>query len=111
MNKYDLKLLLILLVISVTLFLCIKKDSDYAYVYYESNLVMKIDLSKNDKYTVDGKLGEINLEVKNGKIRVISETSKNHICSKMDYTNSIPIICLPNKVVIDFKSNELDTVM
>lgn len=111
MNKQDIRLLIILLVITLLLFFLFKNDGNYAYVYYENNLIKTIDLGKNDIYTVDGYNDKVVLEVKNNKIRVVEEDSPFHLCSKQGYTNNVPIVCLPNKIVIDFKTNELDTVM
>jgi hypothetical protein len=59
-------------------------------------------MSRNDKYTVQGTLGEVFIEVKDNRIRVEKETSPLHICSIqgwIEYAN-VPITCLPNHVVI-----------
>lgn len=109
MNKSDLKLLIILISI-IVLFFLLKyiyfSNNNYAYVYYENNLIKTIDLSINKEYKVDGYNGEVIIEVKDKKIRVKKETSPLHICSKQGYSNSIPIICLPNKIIIKLVNND-----
>lgn len=117
MNKHDIWLIVIILIISL-LFIFIKrinyKDSNYAYVYYENKVIKKIDLNINDIYTVNGYNGSVVIEVKDKKIRVIEEESPLHICSKQGFiSDNTPIICLPNKIVIKIenKTSELDTVV
>lgn len=112
MNKNDIILILTVTLITTLLFLVPTRNSNYAYVYYESTLIKEISLDKDDKYIVQGYNGDVVIEVKNKKIRVVDENSNNHLCSKQGFTNNIPIVCLPNKIIIDFKNNNnLDTVM
>jgi len=110
MNKYDIILIVIILFVAIFILFITKKDNNYANVYYNDKLILKIDLSINKDYSVEGYNGIVKLKVKDNKIKVIEETSKLHICSKVDYTNSGVIVCLPNKIVIDFSNNELDTI-
>lgn len=88
MNKNDLKLVGVLLIIISIFFIIInitKKEGKTAVVYYEDKEILKIDLNTNKEYTVKGYLGDVVLEVKNKKIRVKEETSDKHICSKEGY--------------------------
>lgn len=109
MNKYDIRLIIIILIIILLVLFFTKKDNNYANVYYNDKLILKIDLSIDKEYNVDGYNGIVKLKVKNNKIKVTEETSKLHVCSKVDWTNSGVIVCLPNKIVINFSNNELDT--
>ena len=112
MNKSDLKLILFVLLTSCVLFIVFKSgSSNYAYVYYDNNLVLEIDLSVDDKYKVEGFNGEVLIEVKDNKLRVYKENSKFHICSHQGFMSSGSIVCLPNKVVISFENQELDAVV
>lgn len=117
MNKNDLKLVGVLLIIISIFFIMInitKKEGKTAVVYYEDKEILKIDLNTNKEYTVKGYLGDVVLEVKNNKIRVKEENSYNHICSKEGYISESgkSLICLPNKIIIkiDGKS-EIDGVV
>lgn len=110
MNKYDIRFIILLLIIVVILFLIIKKDNNYADVYYNDKLILKIDLNDDSEYIVDGYNGIVKLEVKNNKLRVKEETSLFHLCSKQGWVNSGVIVCLPNKIVINFSNNNLDTI-
>ena len=112
MNKSDIKLILIILIFSFLLLIFTNSNSNnYAVVYYDNKEVLKIDLSINYTYSVKGFNGEVLIEVKDNKLRVEKEDSPLHICSKQGYMNKGQIVCLPNKIVITFESNDLDTVV
>ena len=109
MNKHDVILIIIVLIIAIFMYFIFKKDNSYAYVYYDKNLILTIDLTIDNEYKINGYNGELLLEVKNKKIRVKNENSNYHLCSKQGFTNAGSIVCLPNKVVINFDNDELDT--
>jgi len=122
MNKSDIKLILIVLIVFVILFLgfrLLKNDGlKNANVYYKDELVLTIDLSINQlqSFSVVGDNGLVNIEAKNGKVRVVSEISPLHICSNQGWVDSVytPIVCLPNSVVIKIvnsDTNQLDAVV
>lgn len=112
MNKYDFKLILVVLSFAFLVFVFYKlNNNDFAEVYYDGNLVLKIDLSVNDIYKVKGLNGEVLIEVKENKLRVYKENSPLHICSKQGWTSSGSIVCLPNKIVITFTDNNLDAIV
>ena len=120
MNKNDIILIGIIIIVSIfILFLIsVREDNEkkIAVVYYQNEKIMTIDFMKKgiNEYQVEGENGLIILETNNGKIRVKSENSPLHLCSKQGYiskSNEI-IICLPNKIVIQIEDqNELDTVV
>lgn len=120
MNSSDFKLItfIILIVIIGFLFLLTNKQEvmKEAYVFYDNDLVLTIDLSNLGKreYIVQGDNGDVVIEVDNGKIRVIDEKSPLHLCSKTGWISEAyqTIICLPNKIVIEInKKNEIDTII
>ena len=116
-NKFDIILIVSIICIS-SIFIIINKinskQGKYANVYYDSKLVKKIDLSINKTYNVKGYNGNVKIVVKDKKIKVDSEISPLHLCSKQGYISKSyeTIICLPNKIVIEIDSNkEIDTVV
>lgn len=120
MNKSDKRLLLILVVLIVITCLIIyftkSNNPKNALVYYKDNLVLTIDLSTTGikEYTVSGELGNVIIEKNNEQIRVISENSPNHTCSKQGYIKESyeMLICLPNKVVIKIEDKDnVDTIV
>ena len=105
MKKADKVLIVCIMVVSV--FLCVplflsKNDSAYASVYVKEKNVLRIDLSKDKSYVV------------NGKVRVSQEKSPHHYCSKQGYVSdaNVPIVCLPNETVVKIEDKtSQDTVI
>ncbi len=116
MNKSDIKLIIIIIIIVsiVLIILNINKGGNIAVVYYQDEIIKKIDLNKDGTYTVAGYLGDVVLEVKDKKIKVVEENSNNHICSKEGYIkdSSRSLICMPNKIIIKIiDDKEVDEVV
>lgn len=120
MNKSDIKLILIVLLISVigivVIFLLKNNNPKVALVYYENELVLKIDLNLDGihEYRVDGYNGEIMIKTDGRRIKVEEENSPLHICSRQGWIDESyeAIVCLPNKVVIKIEDEkEIDTVV
>lgn len=114
MNKNDIKLVLVLIIIVFIFFLFKNFDNDnkkVANVYYNDELIKTISLNEDGIYSVNGYNGEVVIEVKDSKVRVIEEISDRNLCSKQGYGEVI--VCLPNKIVIkvEKEDNELDGVV
>lgn len=114
MNKKDKKLIIIILIIALIFIILKKLDKktyEYAYVYRKNEVIEKIDLSIDNTYEVEGKLGVVKIEVIDGKIRVKEEVSNYHLCSKQGFiNNNESIVCLPNEIVIKLGSSKIDTI-
>ena len=115
MNSNDKKLVLFLM-LGILFFFLIKNinnddNEKVANVYYSNELIKTISLNEDSKHTVLGYNGEVVIEVKDNKVRVLEETSKKNLCSKQGYGEII--ICLPNKIIIKVEDydNELDGVV
>ncbi|MBR1376817.1 MAG: NusG domain II-containing protein [Bacilli bacterium] len=119
MNKYDIILTLIILIIGITIFCLFKignNNPKEAIVYYDGDIVLKIDLSDHElrTYTIEGFNGDVVIETIDGKIRVVEEESPKHLCSIQGYisTSYESIICLPNKVVVEINDSiDVDTIV
>lgn len=120
MNKSDLKLIIILVGVCFLVLLGFnvfeKKDKKTALVYYNSDLILKIDLQIKDKkeYVVNGYNGKVKIIASNGKVKVANENSPLHLCSKQGYISKSyeTIVCLPNKITIKISSDtSLDAVV
>ena len=113
MNKNDIKLIGIILVIIIIIFILINTNNNkgnVVEVYYDNKLILEKDLNVDNTYVVEGYLGEVEIEVKDRKVRVLKENSPRHICSKEGYISdsSKPLICLPNKIIIKITDKESD---
>ena len=117
MNKSDIKLVfysLVIILIIFIIFMFQNNNNKIALVYYENKMILKIDLSKNDEYIVDGYNGKVYLEVKNNQIRVKEENSPKHLCSYQGFISKTyeTIVCMPNKIIIKIDAEEdLDTIV
>ena len=116
MKRNDIKLIIIILMVVIIMLILFNKDKSNSkiVVYYENKVIKEIEPDIDGTYTVKGALGDIVLEVKEQKVRVKEETSPLHLCSKQGFISSdmMPIICLPNKIVVKFEEQEkLDGVV
>jgi len=115
MNKNDFKLIIIVIIVVVILFsiyLISNQKTSKALVYFDNEIILTIDLNVDKFYTVKGELGDVLIEVKNNKIRVVEENSQYHLCSKQGFVSKSneSIICLPNKIIIELpKEDNIDT--
>ncbi|HHW69384.1 MAG TPA: NusG domain II-containing protein [Tenericutes bacterium] len=121
MNKNDKKISIIFLLIAIIglIFIYVNKNKEnnyekYALVYYNNDLILKIDLnSKEEKeYKVKGHNGEVIIKSAYGKVKVEKENSPLHLCSKQGYITSTyeTIVCLPNKIVIKIDKKNKDDI-
>ena len=87
-------------------------------VSYKDREILRKSLSLNDVYTVKGTLGDVQVEVKDQRVRVEKENSPNHLCSIQGWVEDAnrPIVCLPNNIVVqieagDVRDDDVDTVI
>ncbi|MDD2490479.1 MAG: NusG domain II-containing protein, partial [Bacilli bacterium] len=113
MHKNDMILIVIILIIALIIFIVPKINSNQgnkiANVYYENKLIKTIDLSSNLKqeYNIKGYNGNIVIETKDNMIRVKTENSPLHLCSKQGWVENSHevIVCLPNRIIIKIEDN------
>ncbi len=90
-------------------------QENVAYVYQDGKEVARIPLdgsTDGETLTVSGEDGMENIiEVANGKIHMKSASCLDGLCVKMGWRKhpDTPIVCLPNKVVIDIKGESHGT--
>lgn len=118
MKKADGILIICMMVLCLVLLIPLafmEQGARTAVVRVRSDEVLRIDLSRDGEYSVEGTNGEVHIEVQNGKIRVSQENSPHHYCSRQGFTSSgaVPIVCLPNETVITIEGDQAqeDTVI
>lgn len=88
-----------------------------AVVSYKNEVVLRADMSIDKTYVVQGSLGDVDIEVKDQKVRVEKENSPYHLCSIQGWVSdaNTPIVCLPNNIVVVIETkdsqDDLDTVI
>lgn len=112
MNKADKIFIIIALIVGGILLVSPRflttSGKRYAVVNYHDQEILRIDMSEDNTYTVQGDLGPITLEVNNNRIRVITENSPLHYCKIQGWVefSNTPIICLPNAIWISIINGE-----
>lgn len=109
----------LIIIISVLLALCIgistlllwpREPGNQAEIISNNQVIRIVDLSKNETFTVDSANGGKNtVQIQDGKIAVIEADCPDHICMEFGWCDSgMPIVCLPNGLIINFLSDEID---
>lgn len=75
----------------------------------------QLDLRTDRILPVVAEYGNLNIEIKQGKVRVIDVDCPDHTCEKMGWISVAPqkIVCVPNKVIISLVADTavVDTVI
>lgn len=116
MKKKDIVVMGIILVVAAGIFLGVKlyassrkNEEQMGYVYYQNTIILAFDINRDKIYDFDGSYGHMQLEVKDGRWRIINEECPNHICSSMGWVGPedlIPIVCLPNEVYVTYEAED-----
>ncbi|MCI5722930.1 MAG: NusG domain II-containing protein [Erysipelotrichaceae bacterium] len=72
-------------------------------IVHRDQVVQWFDSGVDGEYTVQGDVGDMHVEVKDGKWHVREVDCPNQVCVKMgwaDENSIIPITCLPNNIYI-----------
>lgn len=99
-------------IVSAVLWLFIlnwSSPSEIVGIYQNGNLIEKIDLNsvtQEREITLSGEYGENIILLSHGHIEMKSAECPDKICVKHGAleTSATPIVCLPNKVVIQFEN-------
>ena len=102
----------ILVVLSAVL-LCGGARAEYAEVYSDGKLIVRLDLSKDTEYRVDFSDGWNLLTVRDGKIAVTDASCVSRDCVRhAPADHGAPIVCLPNHLAIKFtNSSDYDALI
>lgn len=115
-TKYFVICIVVLLCVSVGIFAYqvylsnTVSDGVLAEIYLDGELVRKISLSDVDKpytFEVEGGDGIVNvISVEKGRICVSDADCPDGLCVKQGWRSGgvTPIVCLPNRLVINFKN-------
>ncbi|MCQ2542682.1 MAG: NusG domain II-containing protein [Lachnospiraceae bacterium] len=117
MKKADWILIItgLLIALAFVLFLLTQKNSGYANVYYDGDLIETINLNIDKTYTYQFEENTNIVSVNNGQIAVIESNCPNKDCINMGYIskNKQVIVCLPHKFSISVvnKNDDYDFVI
>ena len=98
--------------LAVTLFLCLVAsylflgtgaDAARAQITSDGKIIRTVDLHIDQQFTVETDTGYNVVTVKDGKIAVTEANCPDHYCMARGFcSKGAQIVCLPNKLVIDF---------
>ena len=73
-----------------------------AIVRLENEVVATLSLKKEVEYSVWGPLGETVVQVKDGKVRVLSDPGPQQLCVRQGWISRAGdmLVCLPNRVMV-----------
>ncbi|MGN0905714.1 MAG: NusG domain II-containing protein [Bullifex sp.] len=111
MKKADWILIPLILIISILPLFSSQGDSSVV-VIKAAGKTYRYSANQNQQISVPGVLGDTLVEIKEGKVRILSSPCPNHTCMRGSisrYPESL--VCLPNDVIIQIKGEgETDAV-
>ena len=119
-KKMDIVIIVLLLIISFTPHLIFFKTSqkssknNYVIIQVDGKIHKKIGLSnvkKSEKVNLNLPNGKNTLLIKNNSIQMDSANCNDALCVKQGNISKVgqTIICLPHKLIIEIKGDELDS--
>ena len=108
-TKFWIAILALLLVICLGLSLLTLggKDASRASITSDGKLIRTVDLSIDQEFTVHTEGGYNVVTVKDGKIAVTEASCPDHYCMNRGFcAGGAQIVCLPNRLVIEFLSEQ-----
>ena len=62
-----------------------------------------LDPARDGTYRVQGRIGEVVFEVRDGEVRCVSADCPDHVCVRSGTVRAgAPVVCAPNGVVAEF---------
>ena len=113
-NRFWFYVLGALLIISVAAALALSQTpTDQAHIYQDGLLVESLDLSglsQPRSLTVESAVGYNTIIAERGRIRVSEADCPDGLCVRQGWSDrgSVPIVCLPHRLVIRFEKGEAD---
>jgi len=102
--------LLVIAILGLVLSKLLYKDSLYVSVKNASGeTLLHFNIYEDNYYELKGEYGNFYIEVKDGKCRAIDVDCPNQICVNRGWissSNPVPIICLPNGLMVMIDENE-----
>lgn len=105
LTKADVILIIALILISLILFYSLRSNSPgkTVEIYHHNRLIRSTTLENDESIRISE---NILIEIKDGRIRIADNNCKNQTCVKQGWTDSFPIICVPNEIAVIIKDND-----
>lgn len=113
-TKFFIAVCVLIFIVSIVAFVIIQNrpHSKKVNILQNGKIIKTIDLesAEDQKFNIEYK-GRVNvIEISGGKIRISEADCPDHICVNTGWlrSNAAPIICLPNKLTIEFADTDTD---
>ncbi|MCL2183768.1 MAG: NusG domain II-containing protein [Chitinispirillia bacterium] len=75
-------------------------------VYGQNAVIAKYPAGSDAVFTVSGKRGPLDIEIKNGSVRIVHADCPRSICKQSGSISAPPaqLICAPNNILIEIRS-------
>ncbi|NLZ45058.1 MAG: NusG domain II-containing protein [Clostridiales bacterium] len=79
-------------------------------IYVNGELIDTVSLEKDRTFFINNEFGKNEIRIKNQKISIISASCENKVCISQGevHTSTAPLVCVPNKLVIQVINDETD---
>jgi len=81
-------------------------DNKQIHVYKNNELIKVLDLNSDTDFVIDE---HNSIRIKDGKVSMMKSDCPDQLCVKQGSTDKIPIICVPNKIIIEIKDGGKET--
>lgn len=101
----DKLLIIFAIIVSIVIFILISRNDEknMLEISYQDKIYGEYNISKPQKIIINPNLI---VEIKDDKYRILKSDCKNQICVKQGWNNRFPIICVPNKLSLQLKSED-----
>ena len=105
--------LMVLLCLGLTLLTMGGEEASRAKITSDGKLLRIVDLAIDQEFTVEAESGYNVVTVRDGKIAVTEASCPDHYCMARGFCNNgAQIVCLPNRLVIEFLGEaEIDGIV
>ncbi|PKN78815.1 MAG: hypothetical protein CVU48_07170 [Candidatus Cloacimonetes bacterium HGW-Cloacimonetes-1] len=100
----DVFLIVIIIAITISMSVTVFRNngSESIFIYKGTNLFGTYSLNVDRVIEIDV---HNTVEIKNAKYRMIKADCPDKRCVKQGFAGKLPIVCLPNQVVVELKAN------
>jgi len=81
-------------------------DNKQIHVYKNNELIKVLDLNSDTDFVIDE---HNSIRIKDGKVSMMKSDCPDQLCVKQGSTDKIPVICVPNKIIIEIKDGGKET--
>ena len=82
--------------------LVVRADNQQVIISFNNQIFTTEYLKNNHTIMIDSL---VVIEIDDNKARISFSTCKNQQCVNKGWSNNLPIICVPNRIMLDFKKN------